>query len=182
MNKFLEGIKGLFFKAKPMSVLLTSVLIASVVVTNALVYALTNSLGLYLYSPDIDDLSISGYTDELFSEITESDKVTVMFCMSEDDLKLHSTGRYVYETVKQFEDRYDFLNVKYVNMLTHRDERGTLVDLSKYKVDMRGHETPIRDNSVIFISGENYRVLTDTYSSAGFADFFTLQTKHQNAV
>ena len=176
MKKFFKELKELLAESKLSSVLLTAVLIATLVLLNALVYALTNAFGLYLYSPELDDLTISGKTDALFAGVAEGDEVTIMFCMAEDDLELHDTGAYVHETVRQFEEKYSFINVKYVNMLTHRDEDGALVDLTEYAVDMRGNETPLRQNSVIFISGQNYRVITDTYSSAGFADFFTLDS------
>ena len=177
MKNIKDGLKSLFSKDRPADALLTSVMIASVVVLNVIVFALTAAFGLYIYSPETTDLTISGNTDSLYKGISDGKEVTVTFCLEEEELKAHDTGHYVWQTVRQFEERYSFVKVKYVNMLTKRDESGNLYPLEKYKTDMKGNETPIRQHSVIFSSGDNYRVITDTYSSAGFADFFSLDSK-----
>ena len=158
------------------SVALTAAVIAVVVAFNAVIYALTVLLGLYLYSPESEDLSISGSTDALFAEAIEKNKeVTLTFCMPEKDIREHATGSFVYKTATALRDRYgDFIRLRFVNLYTHRDDNGERVDLEGYKVDLRGEETSLRTNTVIFSSGENYRVLTDDYSGAGFADFFVL--------
>ena len=174
MSKFKDRLKGLVAKDKPAALLSTCILIAAVVFLNIIVFTVTGAYGLYIYSPDITDLTISGKTDALFSSVPAGREVTVTFCMDKDDLQAHSTGSYVFKTVSQFEERYSFIKVKYVNMLTKRDEHGELFPFDNYTTDMRGNETPIRKNTVIFSSGANYRVITDTYTSAGFADFFSL--------
>ena len=174
MKKIIGAIKRLASRERSYAALATCVLIALVVVMNVLIFALTSAFGLYIYSPEITDLSISGNTDNLFLNVPSGREVTITFCMEEQTLKSHSTGQYVWQTVKQFEERYDFVNIKYVNMLTKRDENGEIFNFDKYATDMRGKKTPIRQNTVIFSSGDNYRVVTDSYSSLGFADFFSL--------
>lgn len=176
MNKFRDALKRLGSRDRPAAALSTSVLIALVVVLNVLIFALTSAFGLYIYSPDVTDLTISGNTDNLFLNVPSGREVTITFCMEEEALKSHSTGSYVWKTAKQFEERYSFIRIKYVNMLTKRDENGEIFNFEKYKTDMRGNETPIRQNTVIFSSGDSYRVITDSYSSAGFADFFSLDS------
>ena len=176
MKKFMDRLRSLFAKDRQTATLSTCLMITVVVLFNVIIFTLTSAFGLYIYTKEYTDLSISGNTDSLFSEISKGREVTVTFCMEEEKLKEHETGSYVYKTVSQLRERYDFIKVKYVNMLTKRDENGELFPLEKYKVDMRGNKAEIRSNTVIFSSGANYRTVTDTYSSAGFADFFSLDS------
>ena len=75
-------------------------------------------------------------------------------------------------------DRYpDFIELDFVNIITKRNDKGELVSLSKYQTDMRGNETLILKNSVIFESGRNYKVVTDLYSSSGYSNFYTTDSK-----
>ena len=176
MKKFLDGLRGLFAKDKGTGTAATVLMIAAVVLLNVVIFTLTSAFGLYIYSPEYLDVSISGNTDAIFEGLSDGKEVTVIFCMEEDELKNHETGVYVYKTVNQLRERYSFIKVKFVNMLTKRDENGELFPLEKYKTDMRGKETPIRSNTVIFTSGENYRTVTDTATSSGFASFFSLDS------
>ena len=74
-----------------------------------------------------------------------------------------------------FAERYPgFVEIDYINIMTRRNKDNRLVDLSKYQTDMRGEKTQVLKTSVIFECGDNYRVVTDLYSTAGFADFYTL--------
>ena len=157
---------------------ITVLVIAVFVLINVVLYILVNSLGLFLYSKEKDDLTLSGSTDALFASAIESGKtVKISFCNTEDNVKDHSTGRFVYETVNYFKERYpDFIEIDYINIITRRNADGEFVDLTKYKTDMKGNEIPIYKTSVIFESGKNHKVLTDTYSTAGYANFFTLDS------
>lgn len=176
MNKFTNKLKGFFGARAFSSASLTAVVIAVVVVLNAVLYALTSLFGLYIYSPETDDLSLSGNTDDLFAEALDKKKeVTVTFLKTEQDVQSHETGSFVLETARAFAERYpEMISLRFVNFLTRRDENGELVNLSKYKTDMNGNETALLSSSVIFSCGENYRVITDVYTSAGYADFFTI--------
>lgn len=163
---------------------LFAVIIAIALVINVILYILTEAFGLYLYSPNVDDLSISGNTDALFANaIAEKRKVKISFCQDEESVKQHSTGGYVYETVSEFAKRYpEFIEVEYINILTRRNSKGELVNLETYKKDMRGLDQNIFKSSVIFeykdSSTHNYRVLTDS-TSTGYADFYTLDAQNQ---
>ena len=179
MNNFTDKLLGAVRSRSALTTALTALVIAVLVAFNVLIYALTSLLGLYIYTPDKDDLSLSGNTDSLFVDAIDRGKeVTVTFCMSEKEVKEHSTGSFVYKTAMGFAERYpELVKLRFVNFYTHRDDyTGELVDLTKYKTDLRGNETPLRSNTVIFSSGENYRVVTDHYSGAGFADFFMLDS------
>ncbi|MBR2930036.1 MAG: Gldg family protein [Clostridia bacterium] len=181
MNKFLQKAEDVVSSRGFSSGVVTAAVIALVIVANVIIYTLTSLFGLYLYSPTRHDYGITGVTDELFSEAEEKgDKLTITFLMAEDDLKDHVTGMYVLETAKAYAERYSFIDLKFVNLLTKMDEDNRIVDLTKYQTDLRGNETPLRTHSVIFSYGkgneENYRVITDTYSTAGFADFYSLDS------
>lgn len=177
MRKLNEASKA-DLKQKLLPEGLFAVIIAIALVINVILYIVTEAFGLYLYSPNVDDLSISGNTDALFEKaISEKRKVKISFCQDEQSVKQHSTGGYVYETVNEFAKRYpDFIEVEYINILTRRNSKGELVNLTKYQKDMRGYEQNIFKSSVIFECGVNYRVLTDSMTSTGYADFYTLDS------
>lgn len=176
MTKLKERLKSLIRTEKPTAALTTCIVIAVIVLLNVIAFTLTAAFGLYAYSPEYSDLTISGKTDSVFTGISLGKEVTVTFCMEEAALRNSETGSFVWSTATQLAERYSFIKLKYVNMLTKRDERGELFDFERYRTDMKGNEVPIRQNSVIFTQGANHRVLTDTYTSAGFADFFSMNS------
>ena len=55
-----------------------------------------------------------------------------------------------------------------------QNEKMEYVNVDKYTND---GQTKLRRHSVIFECGENYRVITDTYTSAGFAPFFVVNSE-----
>ena len=158
---------------------ITVVIIIAVVLLNVIAYTVTSAFGLYFYSPDTTDLSISGNTDELFADaILLGKKVKITFCYAEDKLETHGTGAFVLNTARQFEERYpELIELRFVNLLTKMDADGNIVDFTKYA---EASQKGLKQNSVIFESGEganwSCRVITDTASSAGFVDFYTLDS------
>ncbi len=164
------------------SSLLATVVIALILAVNVMLYILTVTLGLYITPAEKDQTLLSGSTDSLFADaIDKGRKVKISFCYPEEELKIHSTGAFVYKTVTEFEKRYpDFIEVEYINVITKRNSKGEPVDLSQYQTDMRGNETKIFKSSVIFesntLSKRNYIVVTDLYTSAGFSGFYTLDS------
>ncbi len=155
-----------------------ALIICAVIVLNLIFGALSAALGIVVYAEEETDLSISNVGDTLFADaIEDGRRVTVTFCMYEDALDAHSTGRFVHITAKNFAERYpEFIELRYVNALTQLDSEGKLFDFEKYRTDMRGNANKIHTTSVIFECEGNYRVVTDLISSAGFADFFTLDS------
>lgn len=158
---------------------LTAAIIAVVLAVNVIFYILAITLGLYIAPAEGYAIELSGATDSLFAEaIAEKRKVKITFCYPEDEVKAHETGSLVYKTATDLRDRYpEFIELDFVNIITKRNDRGELVELSKYQKDMRGNDTYILKNSVIFESGRNYRVVTDVASSSGFASFYTTDTE-----
>ncbi len=165
---------------------ITALVLALIMVANVILYMIVEMFDMYLHKEYYEDLSISGSTDEYFADAVErakidGNKVKISFCLTEDKVKIHETGSFVYTTAKNFEKRYpDLIDLDFINVITMRNEDGELVDdLDKYETDMYGNETKMYNTSVIFEYGTNYRVVTDTYTSAGFAPFFTLNSEGQ---
>ena len=177
MKEFLKKLGRGVTGRKGIGNTVTVAIIIAVVMLNILAYTLTNAFGLYFYSPEADDLSISGSTDELFENaILLGKKVTITFCYAEDKLEKHDTGSFVLTTASEFEKRYpELIDLRFVSLLTKMDENGVVVDFKKYLEDGKNK---LKQNSVIFESGEgeewSCRVITDNASSAGFVDFYTL--------
>ena len=154
--------------------------ICAVVLVNIICTTLTEALGIYYYPRTEADFSISDTFGESFAEAEErGETVTVTFCMDESDVKLHSTGSYVYQTAQKFIEKYgSLIKLRYVNLTTKYDADGNDVseELEIYKKDMRGIEQSVAKTSVIFRSGDTYKVMTDYSTSTGYVDFFTLDS------
>ena len=176
MNNFKQKLSAFVHSRNFFSGVLVAVVVAAVVFLNIIVYTLGSYFKLYIHTEPVEDLSLAGASDELFAEaIEQGKKITVTFCMYEDDVKNHTTGSYVYRTAKEFETRYEgFIELRYVNVITKLDGGFKHFDTEKYEKDMRGNPTKINETTVIFECGDNYRVLTDAYTSAGYVDFYTL--------
>ena len=168
-------------KLKLTSDAMAALIIGVVIVVNVIAFALTQAFSLYLYAPDIADLSLSGSTDEFFAEAIENDsRVTVMFCQAEENVKQSSTGSVVLTTAKNFAERYpDFIGIEFVNIITGKNSKNEFVDITQYqqKNTLTGELQPIYKTSVIFIdelSGRS-KVLSDA-STEGYASFYTLDS------
>lgn len=157
---------------------MTALVIALFMVVNAILFTLTQAFGWQYSYTDKYDYTLSGSTDGLFAEaIDKGKKVKISFCMAEDEVEVHSTGAEVYTTAKNYAERYpELIELDFINIVTRQDKDGNLVKLSKYQTDMNGKPTRILKTSVIFECGENYRVVTDTSTAAGFANFFNLDS------
>ncbi len=156
---------------------MTALVIAAVMAFNVLLYILVELFGLYFYVNKRDDVSLSGNTDALFAEaIEDGKKVKISFCIGDTkSLAQDDAGGFVYETAKHFEERYQgFIELDYINIVTKMNKDGELVDLDKYTTGMDGEKVGINRASVIFESGDNYRVLTD--NGGNFTSFYTVNS------
>ncbi len=179
MNGFLKKIRGVLGSRGFSAGAVTALVICVLLVFNTVIYSLTSIFGLYLYSPLERDYTITGRTDELYERLNpDGEKVTITFLRAEDEMRTHAVGGLLYQTAKAYEERYDFVNLRFINFITRMDESGRYVDLSHYTKDLRGEETILNYDTVIFSVGEgpeeNYKVVTDTHTGAGYGDFFAL--------
>ena len=106
MKEFIQKLGRKLTGRKGIGNTLTVVIVIAVVLLNILAYAITSAFGLYFYTPNVNDLSISGNTDDLFSNaILLGKKVTITFCYAEDKLEKHDTGSLVLTTARAYEER-----------------------------------------------------------------------------
>lgn len=147
---------------------MTALLIGVVIAFNAIIYALTAGFGLYLYSPEVDDLSISGATDEYFEKINDHGRqVTILFCREKSAIESSSDEVHTFhETALQFAERYpELIRLEYVNIITKRNSSGELVDLTPYQKASDGTSYPLHDYSVIFLSDITYKTVPNIGSA-----------------
>ena len=158
----------------------TALLVAAVLVLNVILCFLTESFGWYFYTAKYqEDFSISGKSDELFTNAAEDGRrITVTFLMDRDTLAEHDTGSFVLDTIEQFKERYgEFITLRFVNTMTKLDENGNRVELDKYKTDMKGNEVSLSRTAVIFESDNgSHRTLSNVKNGVGFVDFYTFDT------
>jgi len=196
MNDFKEKTKAFIAGRNFSSGVLVAIIIAVVVFVNIIAYTLTEYFELYLYVQEKDDLSIGAASDDLFEDAREKGQtVSVTFCMDEKELSEHSTGKFVYETAREFKKRYpNFIKLNYVNVYTQlysgseEYTAGTRFDRTAYEkyvdpVTEKEYEYNLLGTSVIFeykpADGNRkstFCVITDNYTTAGFADFYTLDS------
>lgn len=186
MKSFKTSVNGLLDNEKASSGILTAVLIITVLVFNIAVFAIASIFGLSFTVNQREELTLSGNTDQLFeAAIRDNKKVTIYFCYpTADELEVHGTGAYVHKTALDFKERYgSFINIEYLNLMTRKNSRGEDVSgkIKTWQVNSRDPETVnILDKaSVVFECGDSYKVVTDVYTSAGFADFYTLDASGQ---
>ncbi len=175
-------------KTNLFSAVVTSAVIAVIVLVNVVLYSLTEINEWYFAYTESIDFSISGNTDDLFAEAErEGRKVKIIFCMPEDDLEAHMTGADVLKTAKQLEERHpDFIDLVFYNIKTQKDEDGNLVDFTKYMTDGRGNEVKLHSGAVIFsttvsdgVGGvrEDFKVLNAQYNGIPYVDFYHIDTE-----
>ncbi len=176
MKNMKEKMGDLLSGEKFSSSVLTAAVIAVILVANTVLYTLFSYFGWHISATATEDFSISDNMHDIMARTASvGEKVTVLFCYPEKNVSEHGTGGYVYRTAKQFEAKYpDAIELKYVNIITNTTDGGDYLDVSKYATDSDGNVMPITKTSVIFIYGDNHRVVTDTSTDAGYADFFVL--------
>ena len=156
---------------------LTLAVIAVILVFNVVFYILASFFGLYFSPTKSKPQTLTGTTDAVFAEaIAKKRTVKIYFCNDEESVKAHDTGSLVYETAKLYEERYpDFIDIEYINIITKRDSKGNRFPLSNYTKN----DEIIYKTSVIFecVESGEYKVVTDAYTGAGYADFYTLDSQ-----
>ena len=155
---------------------ITVSVIAVILVFNVMFYILASLFGLYFSPTRNEAQTLTGTTDAVFAEaIAKKKTVKIYFCSDEETVAAHDTGALVYETAQLYKERYpDFIDLEYINIITKRDSKGERFPLSNYTKN----DELILKTSVIFecVESGEYKVVTDAYTSAGFADFYTLDS------
>ncbi len=177
MKKQLERLGAWFGGRSAAAIATTALIIAILVVINAVVYALTSAFNLYLYAPAKEEEPLSGNAGRLFEKVIDEDeRVSIIFLNSRENLEGNSTGSLVLQTAEALAEAYDFIDLRYVNFYTELDQDGNPVDLEKYQTDMKGNTVSLHQNAVVFESEYGYRVLNSVYNGVGYVDFYTLDS------
>ena len=106
------------FKYGSLSIVLTAVIITVVILLNVAITSLFSSNLWYIYNVDGDILQISELTDRLFEENidAEKDKIEIVFLTDKDRVNSVSDEmKQVHELAKLYEDRYEFISLRYVD-------------------------------------------------------------------
>ena len=152
----------------------TVAVIAVILVFNVLFFILASLFGLYFAPSSNEPQTLTGNTDAVFAEaIAKKRTVKIYFCNDKDTVSAHDTGALVHETALLYKERYpEFIDIEYINVITKRDSKGNRFPISNYT---KNGEL-ISKASVIFecVESGEYKVVTDAYTSAGYADFYTL--------
>ncbi len=168
MKQFLKNIGKALRTERATRITVTALVIGVVIALNAVVYALTAVYGLYFYKDNSLDLSLSDAPTAVLSKAEADGKqVTVLFCQSVEDVKSNATGAPVYETARQMAERFpSLIRLEFVNVVIHPER------VEKYRDEENGKYVSV--GSVIFIHGDNFRVYTTLGTTAGYADFYTV--------
>ena len=179
MRSFKTTANGILDNERTVSGILTAVLIATVLAFNIVIFALANIFTLTFTPDEADEFVLTGNTDALFADAqAEGKKITIYFCFPEKEKILsHDTGKFVLKTAEEYKERYgDFISIEYVNLITGLTAGGENITekIAKWQTDEKGEKNYLARGSVIFECGESYKVVTDTYTSYAFGDFYTL--------
>ena len=154
------------FKYGSMSVAITALVIAAVVILNVIFSILASANGWFidlttesLYTLSDTSVELLGKTfdninDERKAEGAEPLKVRIRFCDLEDNIMASTAQRYVLITAKQLAEKFpDVIEIEYINIW----ENPTAVE--KYKTSVL---TKIYSTHVIVESGSEYRAYDQT--------------------
>ena len=166
MGRFKEKAKGFFRRAGErggIGAATVAVVIALIVILNAIVYALGARYSWVLYTSPHYEHEIGDASETFFSDLDQGRELKIRFCMAEEELEKDSVYRLVLETARQFAGKYAFISVDFVNAIVHPDE----VERYKYgaapELDENGKKikkNSVSDQSVIFDAGGNDFVVT----------------------
>lgn len=152
------------------STAMIALFIAVLVVLNMIVYGLAEHYTWYAYTTEKYEHTIGDATESYFAPLeAEGKTVRIRFCMSEDQLMADVANSLVYNTARQFADRYDFIEVECLNIYLDPAE----VNQYRFETDPEtGEEKEIHTisrESVIIDNGDEPTDFTVLRMSSFFA-------------
>lgn len=136
------------FRYGSVSLALTVVIIAAVILLNAVFTALSERFLWYVDMTAEEAYTLSDEARELLDLVNEDKQVTIIFCMQRDELEANTVQRYVLYTVLDMEKYYDNIHVKYVDYLVnpsavakYKDAAGQAIDQYSVIVTSKGEAT-----------------------------------------
>ena len=107
------------FRYGSVSVALTVVVIAAVILFNAVFTALSEKFTWYVDMTPEEIYTLSDEARDLLDTVPTDRKVTIIFCSPKDELEAEQTLRYPLYTVLEMVEDYDNISVRYVDCLTN---------------------------------------------------------------
>ena len=117
MNKnFLHTKK---FRYGSVSVALTVVIVAAVILLNAIFTALSERFTWYIDMTAEEIYTLSDEAKELLDTVDKEKEVTFIFCTPKDEMEANPSQRYVLYTVLEMMQEYDNVKVKFTDIYTN---------------------------------------------------------------
>ena len=150
-NSKIESRRRLKYGA--LAVTLTCVVVALVVVVNAIFSALANKFLWYVDMTDAQVFSVTDATRDLLNDYRGKDNshIDIVFCQTADELDSNYTTRLVHNLALQYDDEFDFVHVKYIDIINHPEA------VSKY---LSTSVSTVKTTSVILSDGAQARQYT----------------------
>ena len=186
MSRFKQTAKGLIRRAGGrggIGVMTVAIVIALLVILNVIVYALGSKYSWYLYTAPRYEHTIGESSETFFEDLDQGRELKIRFCMNEEDLAGDSVFRLVLATARQFEEKFDFISVDFINIVTLFDVKTKTdyqKDIERYKYgaapEKDAENNPIKrynvtEKSVVFDAGGN------DYTVVNLQSFFLLDSQ-----
>ncbi len=137
------------FRYGSISVALVAVIIAAVILVNAIFTALSNKFLWFIDMTPNRMFTLSDSAVELLDTMDKSAEVTITFCAEADVLDSNETQRYPYRTALEMSKKFDNIKVKYVDVYTNP---------SAVAGAQQSTSLDINSQTIILQSGTEYRV------------------------
>ncbi len=139
------------FRYGSVSVALTVVIIAAVILVNAIFTALSNKFLWYIDMTPDELYTLSDEAKDLLSDMDSSREVTVTFCTEKDEMEADGTMRFPLYTMLDIAEEFENVKIKYVDIYANPSA----------VTEAQLHTgTTINSQSIIVHSGTEYRVYT----------------------
>lgn len=166
-QSFSSWVKGTFHKSARVGAAMTAVFIAAIIAVNVVIYGLASHFGWYFHAGESYEHTIGHATDAYLSEVSDRGDVRILFCDAADALEADVIYNLVWQTARQYAERYGFLHIENINIYTNPER----VEPYKYQREADGSYTidpetgkrvqinRISTSSVILVSDTDYAVL-----------------------
>lgn len=182
MSRFKETVKGWFRRAGGrggIGAATVVLIIALIVILNVIVTAFSTKYSWYLYTAPRYEHEIGASSETFFSDLDQGRELRIRFCMTEEKLAGDSAFRLVLATARQFEEKYGFISVDFINIVKMFGQNDA-EDVNRYKygaVPETDAETGknikknnVTESSVIFDAGGK------DFSVTSLSSFFILDS------